>query len=185
MTPRIIYTIGHSTHSLEDFLQMLQSFHIQMLADIRNLPGSRKYPQFNQDNLAVALPEHGIMYTYLSDLGGRRRMKKDSKNTRWHNHSFRGYADYMDSEAFEKAIQHLEEIATQQTTAVMCAEAVWWRCHRSMLSDALKVRGWTVRHIMKVGKADEHRYTAPAVIVDGNVSYANTDTDQTESKKEM
>lgn len=173
MTADTIYTIGHSTRSLEEFLDMLKSFNIKILADIRSLPGSRKYPQFNKENLKISLPENGIIYTHLTDLGGRRRVKKDSKNTRWHNNSFRGYADYMETAEFEKAINNLEKIAVQKPTAIMCAEAVWWRCHRSMVSDYLKTKGWTVLHIMAVGKVQEHKYTAPAEVIDGNLSYAD------------
>lgn len=168
-----IYTIGHSTHTLAEFLAMLQSLDIKVLADIRGLPGSRKYPQFNKENLEISLPENGIVYTHLADLGGRRKVKKDSKNTRWNNDSFRGYADYMETAAFEKAVAELEKIAAEKPTAIMCAEAVWWRCHRSMVSDYLKVKGWTVLHIMAVGKVQEHKYTQPAEIIDGKLSYAD------------
>lgn len=168
-----IYTIGHSTHTMAEFLAMLQSFDIKVLVDIRSLPGSRKYPQFNKEALEVSLPENGIIYTHLTDLGGRRKVKKDSKNTRWRNGSFRGYADYMETEAFEKAIAGLEKLAIKKSTAIMCAEAVWWRCHRSMVSDYLKVKGWTVLHIMAAGKVQEHEYTQPAKIIDGTLSYAD------------
>ena len=166
-----IYTIGHSTHSLSDFFDMLQSFGIKVIADIRSLPGSRKYPQFNKENLELSLKEIGIHYTHLADLGGRRKVKKDSKNTRWNNDSFKAYADYMETGEFERAIVKLEQIALEQPTAYMCSEAVWWRCHRSMVSDYLKAKGWTVLHIMATGKVQEHPYTAPARIVDGNLFY--------------
>lgn len=167
----IIYTIGHSTHSFDEFLKMLQSFDIKILADIRSLPGSRKFPQFDKENLEMALAGKGIQYVYLEDLGGRRKVQKNSRNDRWRNNSFRGYADYMETGAFKKAILQLEKMAEAQPVAYMCAEAVWWRCHRSMVSDYLKVRGWTVLHIMAVGKAQEHPYTAPARVVDGKVCY--------------
>lgn len=166
-----IYTIGHSTHSLIDFLDMLHSFDIKMLIDIRSLPGSRRYPQFDKESLKISLEEAGIQYIHMIDLGGRRKVKKDSKNNRWNNDSFKGYADYMETEEFGNAIGKLEQIALKQTTAYMCAEAVWWRCHRSMVSDYLKAKGWTVLHIMAKGKFQEHNYTAPARIVDGNVLY--------------
>jgi uncharacterized protein (DUF488 family) len=166
-----IYTIGHSTHSLHTFLAMLHSFDIKLLVDIRSLPGSRKFPQFNKENLELSLPESGIAYKHKLDLGGRRKVKKDSHNTTWRNASFRGYADYMETDAFADAVANLEELATEQRTVYMCAEAVWWRCHRSMVSDYLKVRGWTVLHIMGIGKIQEHTYTSPARIVDGNVCY--------------
>jgi len=167
----VIYTIGHSTHSMDDLIAMLQSFGISTLADIRHFPGSRKYPHFNKENLSVTLKKSGINYVHLEDLGGRRKVRKDSKNTRWRNESFRGYADYMETEAFKKGIEKLEAIALEQPTVYMCSEAVWWRCHRSMVSDYLKAKGWTVWHIMAVGKAEEHPYTSPARISQNRVYY--------------
>lgn len=166
-----IYTIGHSTHGLTEFLAILQSFKIKLLADIRRLPGSRKFPQFDKESLQTSLAENSIQYIHLASLGGRRKVKKGSKNNRWNNSSFRGYADYMETEEFAAAIRELEAIALKQTTAIMCAEAVWWRCHRSMVADYLKAKGWTVLHIMAIGKAQEHTYTSPARIADGNVIY--------------
>lgn len=166
-----IYTIGHSTHTLAAFLEMLQSFSINTLVDIRSLPGSRKFPQFDKENLMISMPEAGIKYLHSAALGGRRKVKKDSKNTRWNNTSFRAYADYMETTEFENAVEELEKIALEKTTAYMCAEALWWRCHRSMVSDFLKAKGWTVLHIMAPGKTQEHRYTAPARIVEGAVCY--------------
>lgn len=168
-----IYTIGHSTHSLAEFLNMLQSFNIKVLVDIRSLPGSRKFPHFNKEDLEVFLEENGIQYLYFTDLGGRRKVKKDSKNNRWHNDSFKAYADYMETGEFKNAIVKLEKIALEQPTAYMCAEAVWWRCHRSMVSDYLKAKSWTVLHIMVVGKVQEHTFTSPARLVDGNVFYSD------------
>ncbi|QQR97026.1 MAG: DUF488 domain-containing protein [Sphingobacteriales bacterium] len=168
---KTIYTIGHSIHSIEQFLAMLKSFGIMMLVDIRSLPGSRKFPQFDKENLQIILPENDIQYLHLLSLGGRQKVKKDSKNTRWRNDSFRGYADYMETDNFKNAIIELEQIAQQQATAYMCAEVLWWRCHRSMVSDYLKTKGWTVLHIMSVAKSEEHRYTAPARIVDSDVVY--------------
>lgn len=168
----IIYSIGHSTHSQPEFLHMLQSFGIKVLADIRAFPGSRKFPQFNEENLKIALQENGIQYLHMSDLGGRRKVNKDSKNNRWHNASFRAYADYMETGEFEKAIATLQRMALEKPTAYMCSEAVWWRCHRSMVSDYLKAKGWTVLHIMTAEKTKEHPYTAPAIVADGRISYA-------------
>lgn len=170
-----IYTIGHSTHSLAEFSAMLQSFNIKMLADIRRLPGSRKFPQFDKENLQTSLAESGIQYIHLASLGGRRKVRKDSKNNRWNNSSFRGYADYMETEDFTTAIAELETIALKQTTAIMCSEAVWWRCHRSMVADYLKAKGWMVLHIMGTGKVQEHTYTSPARVIDGNVVYFDED----------
>ncbi len=171
IAPHTIYTIGHSTHSPAEFISMLQSFNIKIVADVRSFPGSRKYPQFNKENLKISLEEAGIKYIHFADLGGRRKVKKDSKNNRWNNDSFRAYADYMETKEFENAIVNLEHTASEQTTAYMCSEAVWWRCHRSMVSDYLKAKGWNVLHIMAVGKVQEHKYTAPARVVDGDVLY--------------
>lgn len=171
MKTPVIYTIGHSTHTVEEFLAILHRFDIQILADIRRFPGSRKFPQFSQDNLKVSLEEAKIHYLHLVDLGGRRKPNKESKNNAWHNDYFKGYADYMETAAFETAVKELEELALRQPTAYMCSEAVWWRCHRSMVSDYLKAKGWTVLHIMAKGKVQEHKYTAPARIVDGKVVY--------------
>lgn len=168
----IVYTIGHSTHSLEEFLSMLESFRIKTLADIRTFPGSRKFPQFDKETLERSLHEKDIGYLHIKELGGRRRVRKDSANTRWRNASFRGYADYMETEEFQKGITALEVIALQAPTAYMCAEAVWWRCHRSMVSDYLKVKGWTVLHIMAPGKATEHPYTSAARVVGNQVFYS-------------
>lgn len=156
-----------------DFIAMLQSFAIKGLADIRRLPGSRKFPQFDQENLEIVLAENGIHYQYISALGGRRKVQKESKNGRWRNESFRGYADYMETNEFKEAIIQLETLALRQPTAYMCAEAVWWRCHRSMVSDYLKAKGWKVLHIMSAGKAQEHPYTSAARIVGSRVVYSD------------
>lgn len=166
-----VYTIGHSTHPIEEFLAMLNSFGIKNLADVRRLPSSRKFPQFDQDTLRISLEEVGVTYHYSADLGGRRKVNKDSKNTTWRNTSFRAYADYMETDTFKDAIVELENVAIEAPTVYMCSEAVWWRCHRSMISDYLKVRGWNVQHIMGEGKVQEHPYTSPARIVDGAVVY--------------
>lgn len=171
MKQKIIYTIGHSTHHLETFLEMLKSCHIKVLADIRSLPGSRKFPQFNKENLEISLPQNSIQYIHITELGGRRKIHKDSKNIRWRNPSFRSYADYMETPLFETGITELQNIASQNPTAYMCSEALWWRCHRSMVSDFLKAKGWTVLHIMAIGKTEEHTYTSPANIVNGHVLY--------------
>ena len=168
---KIIWTIGHSTREFEHFIEMLESFHIQLLIDIRSFPGSKKFPQFNKENLETAMPQHNIEYIHLKSLGGRRGVKKDSKNTAWKNAAFRGYADYMETDDFKNGITQLEKLALEKRTAYMCSEAVWWRCHRSMVSDYLKLNGWTVYHIMETSKATEHAYTKPAKIVDGKLNY--------------
>lgn len=172
MKEKIIYTIGHSTHTLEEFIAMLKSFNIELLADIRSFPGSRKFPHFNKENLPASLAENNIEYIHLKDLGGRRKVNPDSCNTGWRVAAFRGYADYMETESFNIAIEQLKKIASQKRVAYMCAEAVWWRCHRSLVSDYLKNAGWTVLHIMDVGKSTEHPYTAPAKILNGKLNYS-------------
>lgn len=170
-TQHTIYTIGHSTHSFDEFLAMLNTYEIKVLADIRGLPGSRKFPQFDKENLEKTLPENGIEYIHLKGLGGRRKINKDSRNTRWKNDSFRSFADYMETEDFKTAVEELETIALQKTTAYMCAEAVYWRCHRSMVSDYLKAKGWHVIHIFSEKKTEDHRFTSPARIVNDEVCY--------------
>jgi uncharacterized protein (DUF488 family) len=166
-----IWTIGHSTRPFEEFVAMLHSFKIEEVADIRSFPGSRKFPQFNKEVLQITLPENKIKYIHLKNLGGRRKVTPDSKNTGWRNIAFRGYADYMETGAFKDGINELVTIALKQRTAYMCSEAVWWRCHRSMVSDYLKIQGWKVMHIMGIGKAEEHSYTAPARIANGELNY--------------
>lgn len=173
---KIIWTIGHSTRTLEEFVAMLHSFQIQMLVDIRSYPGSRRYPQFNKEALEISIPENNIQYIHLKELGGRRKVNPNSKNTAWRHLAFRGYADYMETNDFNEGIKTLEKIAAEQRTACMCSEAVWWRCHRSMVSDCLKVHGWKVMHIMDVAKEAEHPYTAPAKIFNGELSYQNGET---------
>lgn len=150
---------------------MLDSFRVTLLADVRRFPGSKKYPQFNQDALQKSLQATGVLYQHFPDLGGRRKPVSNSKNKVWRHPSFRGYADYMQSTAFAAAYQKLTEAAAEQTTAIMCSEAVWWRCHRSMISDLLKAEGWTVMHIMDKGVIKEHPYTAPAKVTHGKLSY--------------
>jgi len=172
---KIIWTIGHSTRTLEELVQMLKSFKIELVADIRSYPGSRRYPQFNKEALEISLPENHIQYIHLKTLGGRRKVTPDSKNTAWRHAAFRGYADYMETDEFKQGIKKLEALALKQRTAYMCSEAVWWRCHRSMVSDYLKVHGWTVMHIMAIGKEEEHPYTAPAKIINGELSYEKGD----------
>ncbi len=166
-----IFTIGHSTRSMEEFLLMLQSFDIQLLADIRSYPGSRRYPYFNKEAMKLSLKDAGIGYIHFPELGGRRRPRPDSVNTAWRNEAFRGYADYMETAEFRKAIARLDELAQTQKTAYMCSEAVWWRCHRSLVSDYLKTKGWQVLHIQSEGKAAAHPFTAAARLEQGNLFY--------------
>src|SRR5438552_963035 len=154
-----IYTLGHSTRSFEQLLAILRSFDIRSVADVRMFPKSRRYPHFNDEFLAEHLPDNGIEYLPFESLGGRRRARKDSPNTGWRNESFRGYADFMQTEAFEQALTELIEAARERPTTTMCAEAVPWRCHRSLISDALLVRGWGVLDVMDEGKASPHKLT--------------------------
>jgi uncharacterized protein (DUF488 family) len=170
---KLIWTIGHSTRTFEEFVAMLRSFQIEWVADIRSFPGSRKFPQFNKEALEISLPQNNIQYIHLKNIGGRRKVNPDSKNTSWRHIAFGGYADYMETAAFKEGIKELEKIAYKQFTAYMCSEAVWWRCHRSMISDYLKAHGWKVMHIMGIGKAEEHPYTVPAGILNGALSYQN------------
>jgi uncharacterized protein (DUF488 family) len=165
-----IWTIGHSTRSFAEFLSLLQQYEITQLADVRSFPGSRRYPQFNAENLADALRRNQIEYLHIRELGGRRRPRADSLNVAWRNLSFRAYADYMETPEFAVGINRLTNWAKDARTAIMCSEAVWWRCHRSMIADYLKAQGWTVWHIMN-GSLKEHPYTAPAQIRDGQLTY--------------
>ena|SRR5690554_6184878 len=167
-----IWTIGHSTRSLTEFLQLLKTFEIELLVDVRHHPGSRKFPHFNKDNLATSLPENGFDYKHIIDLGGRRKMEPNSKNDGWRLTSFRAYADYMETTEFKTALDQLKTLATEKRTAIMCAEAVYWSCHRSLISDALKVQGWEVLHIMNQKTATEHPYTSPAKLVNGKLDYS-------------
>jgi len=171
MKQKTIWTIGHSTRTLEVFIAMLKSFQIELLVDIRSFPGSKHYPHFNKEALMISLPENGIEYTHLVKLGGRRKPRPDSDNTGWRVAAFRGYADYMETEDFNKAIKELEFLASNNRVVYMCSEAVWWSCHRSLVSDYLKLKGWTVMHIMDIGKAEEHPYTKPARIENGKLYY--------------
>lgn len=168
-----IWTIGHSTRTIEDFLSLLTEYGIETIADVRSFPGSRKYPQYGKEALAATLHDHGLAYQWFQILGGRRRTTADSPNTVWRNASFRGYADYMSTPEFSKGLDALLEVASKSRTALMCAEAVWWRCHRSMIADALCVRGIKVLHIMGTAHDVEHPMTAPARIEGGKLTYAS------------
>jgi uncharacterized protein (DUF488 family) len=169
-----IWTIGHSTRNVDVFISLLEENGIKLLADVRSWPGSKRYPQFNKETLAESLSAHGIRYEHFLELGGRRKPKADSRNTAWRNVSFRGYADYMETEQFEKGVERLLTLAREAgQTAIMCAEAVWWRCHRSLISDYLKARGIKVIHILDTNKIEPHPFTSAASIVDGMLSYSS------------
>jgi uncharacterized protein (DUF488 family) len=165
------WTIGHSTRTLADFFDALRSQRIEGLADVRAMPGSRRYPHFDQDELAPALGREGVAYEHFPGLGGRRKPQPDSRNLAWRNAAFRGYADYMDTPEFAHAMSRLTTLASGQRTAIMCAEAVWWRCHRSLISDLLKAWGWTVIHILDAKNTQEHPFTSAARLVDGRLRY--------------
>jgi uncharacterized protein (DUF488 family) len=167
-----IWTIGHSTRPIEEFLALLAAYRVETIADVRSFPGSRKYPHYGQQALAATLAAHGLGYAWLPALGGRRRASPDSPNTAWRNAAFRGYADYMASAAFAQGMTQLLDLASGSRTALMCAEAVWWRCHRSLIADALSVCGIEVVHILDVKHSTPHPMTQPARIVDGRLSYA-------------
>lgn len=168
---KTIWTIGHSTRSLAEFIAILQSLEIECIADIRSFPGSRKFPHFNKEALEISLPENNISYIHFKELGGRRKAKPDSPNTNWRHPAFRGYADYMETDLFKDSIRELEILASGKRTSYMCSEALWWRCHRSMVSDWLKINGWTVLHITGIGKTREHSFTSAARIEDGRLFY--------------
>jgi uncharacterized protein (DUF488 family) len=166
-----IWTIGHSTRTLDEFLALLKSNEIEALADIRRFASSRKFPHFNQAELRQSLANAGIEYVHIVELGGRREPRADSTNTAWRNRSFRGYADYMQSEEFRVGIDKLLKLAAGKRTAVMCAEAVWWRCHRALVSDYLKSQGVEVFHIMDANTVSMHPYTSAAKIEAGALTY--------------
>ena len=144
---------------------MLENFQIEVLADVRRFPGSEKFPQFSKSYFERYLPENGIKYQAIPLLGGKREPKAESENTVWQNPSFRGYVDYMDSNNFREGIRALSSTANHYKTAIMCAEAVWWRCHRGLISDYLKTEGWIVMHIMGIEQIIEHPYTQAARII--------------------
>jgi uncharacterized protein (DUF488 family) len=167
-----IWTVGHSTRAIDEFISLIQANDIKLLADVRSLPGSRRYPQFNREMLACSLGKAGIHYEHFPELGGRRKPRSDSRNLAWRHASFRGYADYMETEQFRKGVERLLDLAAGTgPTAIMCAEAVWWRCHRSLISDYLKARGIEVMHILDANKTQPHPFTSAARIVNGKLGY--------------
>ena len=172
-----IWTIGHSTRTIEKFISLLEEHGIKALADVRTWPGSKRYPQFNKEKLSHSLGKAGIRYEHFPELGGRRKAKPDSKNTAWRNESFRGYADYMETEEFNKGVKRLLDLtAAAGPIAIICAEAVWWRCHRSLISDYLKAVDIEVTHIFDENKTEPHPYTSAARIANGKLSYAAENT---------
>jgi uncharacterized protein (DUF488 family) len=166
-----IWTIGHSTLAIDALLDALATNALALLVDVRRFPGSRRHPQFNRDALAQSLLSRGIDYAHHEALGGRRRPRANSYNSAWRNDSFRGYADYMETAQFGRAIDALVREAAARRVAIMCAEMLWWQCHRGLIADYLKVRGYEVTHLRADGKSERHPYTAAARIVGGRLSY--------------
>jgi uncharacterized protein (DUF488 family) len=166
-----IWTIGHSTRPLQEFLQLLAEYRLEAVADVRRFPGSRRQPQYAQSALNTILRDRHVAYRWLPSLGGRRRPLADSPNTAWRNESFRGYADHMGTIEFSNGLDELLEFSGRLRTTLMCAEALWWRCHRALISDVLRVRGFEVVHILDAIHAATHPFTSPARIVRGQLSY--------------
>lgn len=175
--PRTIWTIGHSTRTLEAFLALLVEYRVEAIADVRRFPGSRRYPHFASEAMASSLPAHGLTYQWIPKLGGRRKVQPHSPNTAWRNASFQGYADYTATTEFAEGLAELLQLAATRRTAMMCAEVVWWRCHRSIVSDVLKLRGIEVIHIIDAAHTTVHPYTSAARIEDGCLSYAAPQAD--------
>lgn len=167
----LVYTVGHSTRSMEAFLGLMVFYRIKVVADVRTMPGSRRVPQFNRENLAVVLPEAGIGYRHFKELGGLRHTTLDSPNTGWRNKSFRGFADYMQTDAFGEGLETLMALARKKKTAIMCAEAVPWRCHRSLIADALVVRGFQVMDIFSEKSLRPHTLTSFAHVAGTTLTY--------------
>ena len=171
--PPTIWTVGHSTRPIGEFTDFLQAHEIRLLVDVRTIPRSRHNPQFNTDTLAESLRKTGLASLHMPALGGLRKARKDSINNGWRNASFRGYADYMQTDEFRDALEELMTRGQQGPTAMMCAEAVPWRCHRSLIADALVSRGWDIRHIMSPEKATPHILTSFAHFEKGALTYPN------------
>ena len=166
-----VWTVGHSTRPVDDFIALLQAQGIRRLVDVRTIPRSRHNPQFNQDQLAVSLNLAGIEYVHMPPLGGLRHARRDSINTAWRNASFRGYADYMQTPEFDAALGELIRLARGRRTAIMCAEAVPWRCHRSLIADALVVRGLQVDEITGGNRTRPHTLTPWACVAGDRITY--------------
>jgi uncharacterized protein (DUF488 family) len=166
-----LWTIGHSTLPLDRFLATLDAHQIEMVADVRRFPGSRRHPHFAQEPLERALAAHGIRYLHVPALGGRRVARPDSPNTAWRNAAFRGYADHMATQEFVTGIERVLDAAAERRVALMCAEALWWQCHRGLIADFLKAHGHEVTHIVSADHTEPHPYTSAASIVDGRLSY--------------
>lgn len=169
---RTLWTVGHSTLALEDFVRLLAGAGVQAVADVRRFPASRRHPHFAGPALAASLQDAGIGYLHLPDLGGRRAARRDSPNTLWRTAGFRGYADYMATPAYAAAEAQLAALAGGTRTTLLCAEALWWQCHRGLIADSLKAQGWEVLHLRMPGTVEPHPYTRAARIEDGRLTYA-------------
>lgn len=172
--PLVVHTVGHSTRTIDAFLALLREHAIERIVDVRRWPASRRHPHFGREPLASALGDAGIRYLWRGDLGGYRTPGPDSPNTGWRTGAFRAYADFMSTPAFDQAMDELALVASGERVALMCAEAVPWRCHRQLLADALLVRGWTVRHIIDAG-CTVHRLTAFARPSGTRIEYPGDD----------
>jgi uncharacterized protein (DUF488 family) len=168
-----IWTIGHGNRSFGEFVEALHTHGVKQVVDVRSFPGSRRNSQFGRDELERTLPTADIAYIWMKDLGGRRRARPDSPHTAWRVQGFRGYADYMETPTFAAALDKLLHFARNAATAYMCAERLWWQCHRRLLSDALTVRGVAVIHILDAHKAEQHRPTEFLRVEDGRLVYAS------------
>lgn len=170
MTSRL-YTLGHSTRTLEEFIRLLQAYQITHLVDVRTIPRSRHNPQFNKDTLPGELEKVGVKYTHLPELGGLRKPQPDSPNTGWRNQSFQAFADHINTQSFKEGLNHLIQLASQDTLAIMCAEAAPWRCHRSLIADALVVRGLEVEDILSPSSSQTHKLTEFARVEGLKITY--------------
>lgn len=174
--PHTIWTIGHSNREVAELVDLLRGPRIEVVADIRRFPGSRRQPRFSREAIGAELTSSGIGYHWLPDLGGRRPPLPESHNTGWRHPAFRGYADYMATEEFSRGLLELTTLAEGRRTAMMCSEAVWWRCHRRLVSDLLVVHGWEVLHILGPREPEPHRLGPPARVVDGTLTYPPTES---------
>lgn len=171
LTELTVYTVGHSTRSSEEFIAVLEAFHIGLVVDVRRMPGSRRLPQFDSATLSQSLSGRGIDYHWIPQLGGRRRAQGDSPNTGWRHPAFRAYADHIATEEFADGLFELLMLANGRRTVIMCAEVLWWRCHRRLIADALVVLGSRVVHIFNEGKQELHQLAPPAHLLGGELSY--------------
>ena len=168
-----IWTIGHSTRSIEEFLHVLAAYDIELVVDVRRFPGSRRLPQYSASTLADSLASRGMAYVGIPALGGRRRAAPDSPNVAWRHEAFRGYADYIATEEFAEGLEELLVLAQGLRTAIMCAEVLWWRCHRRIIADVLVSLGFTVVHIRDARVVEEHQLKPPARMVRGALTYVS------------